>query len=69
MFLLIMNNNSFKNIDTEKKIPAHVKSALIAEIETIRNTAVLVELFVGNFINTFSKSIEDIHIKEKNPNV
>ncbi len=53
-----MNNNPLKNIDSEKKIAPHVKAALVAEIETIRLTSVLVELFVGNFINTFTKSID-----------
>lgn len=58
MFFFIMNNNPLKNIDSEKKIAPHVKAALVAEIETIRVTSVLVELFVGNFINTFTKSID-----------
>jgi len=58
MFFLIMNNNPLKNIDAEKKIPPHVKAALVAEIETIRVTSVLIELFVGNFINTLTKSID-----------
>ncbi len=58
MFFFIMNNNPLKNIDSEKKIPPHVKAALVAEIETIRVTSVLVELFVGNFINTLTKSID-----------
>ncbi len=59
-----MNSNVFKQIsETEVKIPAHVKSELMAEIETIRNTAILVELFVGNFVNVLTKSI-DIDLEE-----
>ncbi len=50
--------NPFKQIEPEGKAPEHLKEALVAEIETIRNTSVIVEHFVGNFINTFIKAVD-----------
>lgn len=63
-----MNNNTFKKINAERRISSHVKSELVAEIEAIRNSSVLVELFVGNFIHTFTKSI-DVNSTQKDSKI
>ena len=55
--------NPFKQIEPEGKAPEHLKDALVAEIETIRNTSVIVELFVWSFINTLIKAIDDNQTK------
>lgn len=50
------NKNPFKLIDSEGKAPESLKKALVSEIDTIRNASTLVDLFIGNFINTLSAS-------------
>jgi hypothetical protein len=52
-----MQNNPFKRIDSDGKVPAHLKMELVAEIESIRNTSVIIELYIGSFINTFLQSV------------
>ena len=50
-------NNPFKSIESTATVPANVKQEIVAELDTIRNASKLVELFVGNFINTASSAI------------
>lgn len=50
------NENPFKLIEPEGQVPESLKKALVSEIDTIRNTSTLIDLFVGNFINTLSAS-------------
>jgi hypothetical protein len=61
--LIMPEKNPFKKIESEGKVPEHLKDALVAEIETIRNTSVIVELFVGSFINTLIKAVDDNQTK------
>ncbi len=56
--LIIPEKNPFKKIEPEGKAPEHLKDALVAEIEAIRNTSVIVELFVGSFVNTLIKAVD-----------
>jgi hypothetical protein len=50
-------NNPFKSIESTATVPANVKQEIVAELDTIRNASTLVELFVGNLINTASSAI------------
>ncbi|MCU0469698.1 MAG: hypothetical protein MUF58_13950 [Arcicella sp.] len=52
----IMPENPFKLIEPNGQVPESLKKALVSEIDTIRNTSTIIELFVGNFINTLSAS-------------
>ena len=52
-------NNPFTLIETDAQVPDRLKNALISEIETIRLTSNIVELFVGNFINVLTASFSN----------
>ncbi len=62
-----MSNNPFKVLESEAQVPEELKKALVSEIDTIRNASTLIELFVGNFINTFMKSLASDSMDERNP--
>jgi hypothetical protein len=51
--------NPFKLIEPNGQVPEHLKKALVSEIDTIRNASSLIELFVGNFVNTLTASLSD----------
>ena len=51
--------NPFKLIEPSGQVPKHLKKALVSEIDTIRNTSTLIELFVGNFINALTASLSN----------
>jgi hypothetical protein len=53
------NENPFKLIEPNGQVPEHIKKALVSEIDTIRNTSAIIELFVGNFINALTASFSD----------
>jgi hypothetical protein len=46
--------NPFKLLEPNGQVPKHLKKALVSEIDTIRNTSTIIELFVGNFINALT---------------
>lgn len=52
-----MPENPFKLIEPNGQVPEHLKKALFSEIDTIRNSSTLVELFVGNFVNAITASL------------
>lgn len=52
-------HNPFTLIETDARVPDRLKNALISEIETIRLTSNIVELFVGNFINVLTASFSN----------
>ena len=54
---MLEKENPFKLLETDGQVPVDLKKALISEIDTIRNTSVIVELFVGNFLNVLTKSL------------
>jgi hypothetical protein len=53
------SENPFKLIEPNGQVPEHLKKALVSEIDTIRNTSTIIELFVGNFVNTLTASFSD----------
>ena len=58
--------NPFKLLEPNGQVPDHLKKALVSEIDTIRNTSAIVELFVGNFINELTASFSNGSETEKN---
>lgn len=62
-----MSNNPFKVLESEAQVPEELKKALVSEIDTIRNASTLIELFVGNFINTFMKSLGSDSVDNSKP--
>jgi hypothetical protein len=52
-----MAENPFKDFESSEKAPESLKRALVSEIDTIRNTSIIIDLFVGNFINTITASL------------
>jgi len=52
-----MAENPFKDLESSEKAPESLKRALVSEIDTIRNTSIIIDLFVGNFINTITASL------------
>ena len=50
------SDNPFILIEQNAQVPERLKNALLSEIDTIRNTSTIVELFVGNFINVLIAS-------------
>jgi hypothetical protein len=53
------SENPFKLIEPNGQVPEHLKKALVSEIDTIRNTSAIIELFVGNFINALTASFSN----------
>jgi hypothetical protein len=53
------SENPFKLIEPNGQVPEHLKKALVSEIDTIRNTSTIIELFVGNFVNTLTASFSN----------
>ena len=50
------SENPFIFIEQNAQVPERLKNALLSEVDTIRNTSTIVELFVGNFINVLTAS-------------
>lgn len=50
------SENPFKLLESDAQVPEQLKKALVSEIDTIRNASSLVELFVGNFVNSITAS-------------
>ena len=48
--------NPFKLLEPNGQVPEHLKKALVSEIDTIRNTSIIIELFVGHFIHAITAS-------------
>lgn len=51
--------NPFKLIEPNGQVPENLKKALVSEIDTIRNTSTIIELFVGNFINALTAAFSN----------
>ena len=61
-----VSDNPFILIEQNAQVPERLKNALLSEIDTIRNTSTIVELFVGNFINVLTASFSiGINVEEK----
>ncbi len=52
-----MAENPFKDLESSEKAPESLKRALVSEIDTIRNTSIIIDSFVGKFINTITASL------------
>ncbi|MFY7827581.1 MAG: hypothetical protein ACOVQ4_10655 [Flectobacillus sp.] len=52
-----MAENPFKDLESSEKAPESLKRAIVSEIDTIRNTSIIIDLYVGNFINTITASL------------
>lgn len=63
-----MSESPFKILESDAQVPDELKKSLVSEIDTIRNASTLLELFVGNFINTFTKSLSSDSVDIKNTN-
>ncbi len=60
------SENPFIFIEQNAQVPERLKNALLSEIDTIRNTSTIVELFVGNFISVLTASFSiGSNVKEK----
>jgi len=47
-----MNNDVFKELEPDAEVPAYLKNALISEIDLIRDTIQIVELFTDSLLST-----------------
>lgn len=50
--------NAFKEIEPNVTAPENLKKEISSEIDSIRNTSAIVELFVGNFFNAISAALK-----------
>lgn len=49
-----MIENPFKHIESDTECPGHIKTELVSEIDMIRNTLQIVELYAGDLFNVLS---------------
>ena len=42
----------FKELEPEEKLPEYLKTAIVSEVDTIRNSMLIVSHFTEHFINT-----------------
>jgi hypothetical protein len=63
-----MSESPFKIVESDAQVPDELKKSLVSEIDTIRNVSTLIELFVGNFINTLTKSLSSDSIDDNSTN-
>jgi hypothetical protein len=54
-----MAENPFKDIEPTNKAPEALKKSIVSEIDTIRNTSIVIELFIGNFVNTITSALSN----------
>lgn len=45
--------NPFKQIESDALCPPHLKEEIVSEIDTIRNTLTVIELYSGDLFSTF----------------
>ena len=56
---MVESDNPFKRIESKEQVPKRLKYALVSEIDSIRNTSTIIELFVGNFINVLTATFSN----------
>ena len=49
-----MIENLFKHIEPDDQCPEHIRTELVSEIDMIRNTLQVVELYAGDLFNVLS---------------
>ena len=47
-----MNNDVFKGLEPDAEVPEYLKNALISEIDLVRDTIQIVELFTDSLFST-----------------
>lgn len=66
---MLESENPFKLIEPDGQVPERLKKALVSEIDTIRNTSTIIELFVGNFINALTASFSNGNSVDEDKNI
>ncbi len=54
-----MNENPFKDLESDAHVPAYLKTALVSEIDFIRDTMQIVELFTDGLIGTMIRCLPE----------
>ncbi|GHB71372.1 hypothetical protein [Persicitalea jodogahamensis] len=54
-----MNNDIFKELEPNAEVPAYLKNALVSEIDLIRDTIQIVELFTESLFSTALLCVSD----------
>ena len=52
------NANPFKELEPDVVCPPHIKKEIISEIDLIRNTMTIIDLYVGDLFNVASALVE-----------
>ncbi|HEV7382687.1 MAG TPA: hypothetical protein VGN64_22990 [Dyadobacter sp.] len=52
-------NTVFKELEPNEEVPAYLKRALVAEVDTIRNSMEVVTLFTEFFLKTVTVAISE----------
>lgn len=55
-----MNNDVFSELEPDIEVPAYLKNALISEIDLIRDTMQVVELFTDSLFSTALLCVSEI---------
>lgn len=51
--------NAFKEIEPNERAPESLKKEISSEIDSIRNTSAIIELYVGNLFNAISTALKE----------
>ncbi|REA59937.1 hypothetical protein DSL64_16670 [Dyadobacter luteus] len=52
-------NNIFKELEPKEQVPEYLKRAIVAEVDTIRNSMEVVTLFTEHFLKTITVAISE----------
>ncbi|WP_373513468.1 hypothetical protein [Persicitalea sp.] len=55
-----MSNDVFKEMESDAEVPAYLKNALVSEVDFIRDTMQIVELFTDSLFSTALMCVSDI---------
>ncbi len=55
-----MKNNVFEELEPDAEVPAYLKNALVSEIDLIRDTMQIVELFTDSLFSTALLCMSDL---------
>ncbi|WP_149240932.1 hypothetical protein [Dyadobacter sp. 32] len=59
-------NAIFKELEADIKVPEYLKTALVSEVDTIRNSMQVVAHFTEHFLNALTISISFAEAEEPN---
>ena len=54
------NANPFKELEPDVVCPPHIKKEIVSEIDLIRNTVMIIDLYVGDLVNVASALMDGI---------